>query len=160
MRLIRDLLRILLLYLILINSISLAEIVNFKPTQKDKCPVCGMFVYKYKDFLAAIVIKNGEILWFDGAKDLIKFYFRPEKYKKNINRESIDKIFVTDYYSLKFINGKEAFYVIGSNIYGPMGKELIPFERYDDAKEFMKDHDGKKILKFNEINENTILELK
>jgi nitrous oxide reductase accessory protein NosL len=33
-----------------------------------------------------------------------------------------------------------AYYVLGSDIYGPMGRELIPFEKEADAKEFIKDH--------------------
>ena len=32
-----------------------------------------------------------------------------------------------------------------------MGRELIPFEKVDDAKEFMKDHKGKVLLKFKEV---------
>ena len=34
---------------------------------------------------------------------------------------------------------------------GPMGKELVPFARKDDAEGFMHDHRGIKILRFNEI---------
>ena len=33
---------------------------------------------------------------------------------------------------------QKAFYVIGSNVYGPMGEELIPFKNEDEAKKFMK----------------------
>jgi len=43
--------------------------------------------------------------------------------------EDIDSIYVTDYYNLTLIDGYQAFYVVGSNVYGPMGKELIPLEK-------------------------------
>jgi nitrous oxide reductase accessory protein NosL len=52
---------------------------------------------------------------------------------------------------LTLIDGWKALYVMGSNIYGPMGKELIPFEREEEAKEFMVDHVGKSLLKFGEV---------
>jgi nitrous oxide reductase accessory protein NosL len=32
-----------------------------------------------------------------------------------------------------------------------MGKELIPFEKETEASEFLKDHQGKSILRYQEI---------
>jgi nitrous oxide reductase accessory protein NosL len=58
---------------------------------------------------------------------------------------------VTDYYSLNLIDGLRAYYVLGSNVYGPMGHELIPFAKESDAKEFMKDHQGKSIVTFQDV---------
>lgn len=136
---------------ILLHKTLFAE--NLTPSPKTKCPVCGMFVNKYKDFLAIIALKNGEALYFDGAKDFFKFYLNPSKYKKDIKKEHFDKLYVTDYYMLKLVDAKQAYFVIGSDIYGPMGKELIPFEKYDDANVFMKDHKGVRILKFYQVNE-------
>jgi copper chaperone NosL len=49
------------------------------------------------------------------------------------------------------VNGLQAFYVIGSDVYGPMGKELIPFKDEADAKEFKSDHKGTSILPFKDI---------
>ena len=66
---------------------------------------------------------------------------------------------VTDYYTQKAIDGTKAFYVIRSNIYGPMGHELIPFNSKDDAKTFMRDHFGTKILEFDEITEQQVYKL-
>ncbi len=78
---------------------------------------------------------------------------------KSSNLESkitIAEFIVTDYYSLEAIDGKKAFYVIGSNIYGPMGEELIPFKNENEAKKFNQDHFGKKILKFEEIKKEML----
>ncbi len=49
-----------------------------------------------------------------------------------------------------------SLYVTGSDIYGPMGRELIPFENGSDAREFMKDHKGKSILQFRQITYETV----
>ena len=54
-----------------------AEPEPVQPSKKDKCPVCGMFVYKYPDWVGEIIFKDGSIAFFDGAKDLFKFYFNP-----------------------------------------------------------------------------------
>ena len=127
-----------------------------KPGPKDKCPVCGMFVAKYPDFLAQIILKDGSVAHFDGAKDMFKYYFNMKKYAPGKGFPDIDSVYVTDYYTLYPADGERAFYVIGSNVFGPMGRELIPFEKEKDATEFVKDHKGKAILRFREITPDTI----
>ena len=127
-----------------------------KPTSKDKCPVCGMFVAKYPDFLAEIIFKDGSYAVFDGTKDMFKYYFDLKKYNPKKRLEDIDSVYVTDYYNLALIDGYRAFYVTGSDVYGPMGKELIPLEKEADAKGFMKDHKGQSLLKFNDITHKII----
>jgi copper chaperone NosL len=127
-----------------------------KPTPTDKCPVCGMFVAKYPDFLAALTFKDGTHAFFDGLKDMMRYYFNLQKYNPSTKRDDIAQVYVTDYYSLSFIDGFKAFYVSGSDIYGPMGKELIPFEEETAAREFQKDHKGKAVLRFQDINKDVV----
>jgi nitrous oxide reductase accessory protein NosL len=118
-----------------------------------------MFVAKYPDWVAEIMFPDGYVVFFDGAKDLFKYYFKMEKYDPRRSRQEITAIFVTEYYDLKLIDAQAAFYVIGSNVYGPMGHELIPFASEADAQEFMKDHQGKKIVRFKEISPELIAPL-
>ncbi len=131
----------------------------------EKCPVCGMFVYKYPRWAAQIFYKkNGKIYHFsfDGVKDMMKFYFNPDDYGKyDIDkfRKSITKILVTDYYTQKGIDGTKAYYVFWSNVLGPMGNELIPFKTLKEAKNFKKDHFGKFIKKFSELNDDLVWSL-
>jgi len=122
-----------------------------QPSEKDKCPVCGMFVYKYPDWLAEIVLKDGSVMFFDGAKDLYKYYFNIPKYSSGQSKKDIAAIFVMEYYDMKLMDARRAYFVIGSDVYGPMGHELIPFATDEDARAFMKDHKGKKILRFEEV---------
>ena len=148
------------LIILLVGSFTLAaEKKPIKPTPKDKCPVCGMFVAKYPDFLAEILFKDGTYAVFDGTKDMFKYYFNIRKYHPSKNISDINSIYVTDYYNLTLIDGLSAFYIMGSDIYGPMGRELIPFEKEGDAKEFMKDHKGKSVLRFKEVTDEIVKRL-
>jgi nitrous oxide reductase accessory protein NosL len=127
--------------------------------EDEKCPVCGMFVYKYPRWATQIFYKHGDHehhLSFDGVKDMMKFYFNNKKWGKYdyAKRKDITKILVTDYYSQTAIDARDAYFVLGSNIYGPMGNELIPFKNKQDATNFKLDHKGTKVLKFSEIKEN------
>lgn len=149
-----------ILIILAILSLSWAgERKPIKPSPKDKCPVCGMFVAKYPDFLAEVLFKDGSYTVFDGAKDMFKYYFNMKKYNPSKNLSDIDSIYVTNYYDLTLINGYTAYYVLGSDVYGPMGRELIPFEKEGDAKEFMKDHKGKSLKRFKEITHEMVKEL-
>ena len=60
-------------------------------------------------------------------------------------------IYVSEYYEMKPINAHDGFFVMGSDVYGPMGHELIPFATEADAEVFKKDHKGKQILRFQEL---------
>ncbi len=121
-----------------------------------RCSVCGMFVAKYPNWLTKIHYDDlKKVRFFDGVKDMMVLYFNPEQYNGQ-PREKIKEIQVKDYYSLQWLSAKEVLYVIGSDVYGPMGHELIPFSTRDGAENFMKDHHGKEILTFDKITPELI----
>jgi len=123
-----------------------------KPGPKDLCPVCGMLVAKYPNWTATIVYRDGHAHHFDGAKDMFKFWFDPPKYAAGHSRAQIARVYVTDYYDLRPVDAQTAFYVIGSDVYGPMGYELVPLATRAAAEDFMKEHKGKRILGFGEVD--------
>jgi len=120
-----------------------------------RCPVCGMFVAKYDNWLAQIRLVDETVMYFDGVKDLLVFYFDPGGYS-TASPKDIKEIWVKDYYSLQWLAGHLAFYVVGSDVYGPMGKEFIPFATREAADDFLRDHKGEKILVFSEISNELV----
>ncbi|WP_456431575.1 nitrous oxide reductase accessory protein NosL [Nitratifractor sp.] len=121
-----------------------------------KCPVCGMFVSKYPKWAAEMVV-NGKTYYFDGVKDMMKFYIFDGDFP--YDRSKIEKMLVTDYYTLESIPAKEAYYVIGSKLYGPMGNELIPFKSEKEARDFIVDHGGDRIVRFDQITAKMVMGL-
>jgi len=124
--------------------------------ENAKCPVCGMFVAKYPKWAASITYE-GETYFFDGVKDMMKYYIFDGNFP--FDRESITEMKVTDYYTLEAIDARGAFYVYDANVYGPMGRELIPFKTLESAETFKADHQGKKILRFDEITDAMVMAL-
>jgi len=120
-------------------------------TKKDRCLVCGMFVHPYQKWITQIQFKNGSHHSFDGMKCMCRLYIDPGKYDATLKKEDIKLVLVRDYYTLKFIRHDTAFYVVGSDVFGPMGHELIPFDSKKNAGTFLADHNGLKIFRFNEI---------
>ncbi len=122
----------------------------------DKCQVCGMFVAKYREWIAEIIFSDGTYAVFDGPKDMLKYYFNPGKYNPSRKQADMQSLYVTEYYTTKMMDARKMFYVVGSDVNGPMGAEFIPVETIGKAKEFMTDHKGKKILKFSEITREDV----
>jgi len=129
------------------GSLSLPE-----PGARDTCPVCGMFVTKYPEWVATVLYKDGHAHHFDGAKDLFKYLLDLDKWAPGDQAGDMAGIGVTEYYGLSLIRARDAWYVMGSDVLGPMGHELIPLETQADAKEFLSDHQGKRILRFDEVS--------
>lgn len=125
-----------------------------------KCPVCGMFVAKYPDWTATARFKDGTTSYYDGPKDMFSHYFDTARYTPGKRQIDIVAMAVKEYYSLAMIDARTAFFVIGSDVYGPMGNELIPFSTEKDAASFKLDHKAKRILRFNEITRQVIQALK
>jgi nitrous oxide reductase accessory protein NosL len=138
----------------LIVGTSLAFAGEMKPHKvgpKDKCPVCGMFVVKYPDFAAQIQFRDGTTSHFDGAKDMFKYYLNLSRYAPGKKSTDITAVLVTNYYDLTMVDGLPAYYVVGSDVFGPMGRELIPFTKESEARDFLKDHKGKSIIRFRDV---------
>lgn len=127
--------------------------------ESAKCPVCGMFVAKYPKWAAILKTADGRAFYFDGVKDMMKFYLQPGKYHVQAGREDFVEIVVSDYYSLEPLDGRGAFYVAGSNVFGPMGNELIPLPTMEQARAFLKDHFGERIYRFEEIKRDLVYRL-
>lgn len=125
-----------------------------KPGPKDLCPVCGMLVSKYPNWIAVVTWKDGHAHFFDGAKDMFKFLHDLAKYAPNHRKEDITGIHVTDFYNLERMDARKALFVIGSDVLGPMGHEFVPLADQADATDFNKDHKGKRILRFDQITKD------
>ena len=123
-----------------------------QPGEKDLCPVCGMLVSKYPNWVAVVKYRDGHAHFFDGAKDMFKYLHDLPKYAPGHRKENIAGIHVTEFYGLNKIDARKAHYVIGSDVLGPMGHEFVPLETRTDAEEFLKDHKGRQILTFEQAS--------
>lgn len=130
------------------------------PPRTAKCPVCGMLVAKYPDWLATVVYRDGTTAYFDGPKDLFTYYLNRAKYDPARMRQEIAVVTVKDYYTLATIDARKAYFVTGSDVLGPMGKELVPFAKREDAENFRSDHQGHRTFHFSEITADLVRSLR
>jgi copper chaperone NosL len=130
-----------------------------KPGQRDRCPVCGMFVSPYDAWIAAATLSDGSIRYFDGPKDLFAFVLEPSRYLPRKSSTKIVDLWVTDYYTLQQIDARDGTFVVGSAVTGPMGHEFVPVGSKTDAAAFIRDHGGR-ALSFEELTPEEVLKIR
>ncbi len=109
-----------------------------------KCVICGMKITTESPLVVQMKLKDGSYIYAGSPKHAMRYYLK--------NKEKIAQIWVKDFKTGKWIDGRKAYYVIIKE--GPAGKDLAPFRSMLKARKFAK---GKKILKFSQIN-NELLE--
>lgn len=134
-----------------VGQITASSLTVPKPGPMDLCQICGMLVSKYPTWVSTLVWKTGDARHFDGAKDLFKYLQALPKYAPGRKHEDIKVVVVTDFYNLEKIEARKALYVMGSDVMGPMGHELVPLATRGDAEDFLKEHNGKRILAYDEV---------
>ena len=129
------------------------------PGPRDLCPVCGMLVAKYPNWVAIVEHEGGRARFFDGAKDLFKYLFDVPKYGGSGKSAGVVRRWVTEFYGLTRIEARKALFVVGSDVLGPMGNELVPLASREEAEEFLADHKGRRILTFAEVSRDLVEKL-
>ncbi|MFK7985652.1 MAG: nitrous oxide reductase accessory protein NosL [Sandaracinaceae bacterium] len=107
-----------------------------------RCDLCGMVVAEDSGWRAGGTGADRETLAFDTPKCL--FRHRHE-------RGAVHAPWVIEYDSQDRQDASGLFYVLGSDIEGPMGRDLVPLASRTRATGFMQDHAGTEVLAFDEV---------
>lgn len=129
-----------------------------KPTPKDRCPVCGMFVHKYPHWMAGYVFKDGAKVFHCSPKCFFHNLHHIDKYQPGRKADDLQLIWVTDYYTAKPIDARdpEVRFVVGTTLVGPMGWDVVPVKGVKSAEALKRDYFGEEILHLNEVTEEHI----
>lgn len=124
------------------GSSQVARIQPMDIPQDVSCGKCGMYPAKYPRWQSQITYKDGTMTPFDGCKCMFNFMNAMAQYDKAHSRDDISVIWVKDFNSGKWVDAAAAYYVVGSSMMGPMGKELIPFADKAEAMKFHQEQGG------------------
>jgi len=124
-------------------------------TEKTSCAACGMFPHRYPQWQTQIIFTDGTMAAFDGSKCMFRFLLNMQKFAPERKPEQVAAVWVKDFKTTAWLDGRAAHYVIDSKELGPMGKELIPFTTRAAAEEFQKANGGT-IETYANINMDTI----
>ena len=143
------------------TQVTLAEeaVEPVQPGEKDSCPVCGMYVSLYPAWLAQVVLEDGTVLFFDGSKDLFRYLTARDRFAPEKIDVELAATLVTSYYDVKSIAASEAWFVLGSDVLGPMGAEFVPLRTRTEAQEFVSDHGGR-LVRFQDVTAELLRSLR
>ena len=127
-----------------------------KPGKKDRCPVCGMFAYKYPKWIAGFVFKSGKTYFHCCPKCMLHNLNNITKYQPGETRENLELIWVTEYYTTHKMVAQDVLFVAGTHLVGPMGLDLIPVKGREAANNLKRDYNGHLILTIDQITPEII----
>jgi nitrous oxide reductase accessory protein NosL len=119
-------------------------------TKNDTCAKCNMYPANYPQWQSQIVFKDDTMASFDGCKCMFNFMNAMEAFDQKHTADDVAAVYVKDFKSGKWLNGTEAYYVVGSRKMGPMGKQLIPFAKHEDAMKFHEEQGGS-VMQYSQI---------
>lgn len=106
---------------------------------------CLMTVVNHKGPKAQIILTDNKVLWFTSVRDMIYFTLSPEE-PKNIAAMYVNDMSEANWGNPgadNWIDAKDAFYVLGSDLSGGMGAaETVPFSTKENAEIFIGEHAG------------------
>lgn len=115
---------------------------------KDKCAVCKMYPARFPQNKCQLQTTEGEVVHFCSTQCLFEYLNNSPKYGKT--ELDIKLIWVIDFDSGQWIYAENGFYVLGTKLSGPMGKEAYPFFNLEHARRFSRANRGT-VLRFKEV---------
>ncbi|MBL0714829.1 MAG: nitrous oxide reductase accessory protein NosL [Desulfosarcina sp.] len=119
----------------------------------DRCPVCAMRPIKYPRFAAAIRLKDGTSFYFCSAGCMLKAWLRPDVFLGG-RPEILQLPVALDYFTGRPLDAREAFWISGSDVIGPMGPALVPLQQSDHIAAFRRRHGSARVFRLEELNQD------
>lgn len=109
---------------------------------QQRCDLCGMRVESSSGWRAGGRDASGAALAFDTPKCL---------FRRHHERGPVSEPWVIEYYSQERRPARELFFVIGTDLQGPMGRDLVPVAGREAADRMLREHHGDRVLTFEEV---------
>lgn len=121
-------------------------------SERDRCPVCGMYPAKRPKNAAGMVLDDGRTFYFCGNGCLLRTWRNSPIYL-GVGREHIQHMMVRNYFTGEVIDARSAFWVAGSDVVGPMGPALVTLKSAREAAQFKLRHGAKIIFRLDQMDD-------
>jgi len=107
-----------------------------------RCKTCGMKIDPASPWRAELIGTDGAVTPFDSPRCALRSWRAGTTTAKTLR--------VQDYYDRSTRDGAEVRFVVGGDVVGPMGPDLVPVDPARVSK-FIQDHAADRALKLEEI---------
>lgn len=115
-----------------------------------RCALCGMRVTRGGAFSAGAREAGGAEVLFDSVKCMFRWLGQ--------HADARDP-WCTEHLSRTERPARELFYVVGTDLEGPMGADLVPLDTREHAEQIRASHHGTQVLAFDEVTSAVLDEL-
>lgn len=121
-------------------------------SEGERCSKCGMLVDENPRWIAGLVNESDREQRFCSPRCMFAWLRSPRG-------TGAKDAWATEYYGQTRRPVEELFFVMGSDLTGPMGKSLVPVAERPAAERFMEDHQGSRVLSADEITADLLKEV-
>lgn len=118
------------------------------PTAETRCVVCGMYPARYPEHRCQLSTGDGNTYHFCSSQCLVTFLAEPKQYVKK--ELKVKSVWVTVFQEHSYEYAFGLYYLVGSNLMGPMGREALSYRSHAAAEAAAQQHGGK-VLRFNDL---------
>lgn len=120
---------------------------NPTPTEDDRCPMCAMRVLDHPEWVGAIQLADGSTYYTCSVRCTLATSMNSDKFL-GVAKEQVTRVRVPHYLAKgKSLDAEKAWYVIDSDVRGPMGLALLTAASEDEAKTLVERHRGRVIAR-------------
>ena len=127
-----------------------------------RCPVCGMFPARSKEWAAQVIFNNGDAHFFDSPVSFFLFVQNMERFMPGRGVQEVVAAYVTDSAQPTppaWIAAESAFYVHGSNALGPMRSGNLPAFSDAGAAQAFAQRRGGQVLAYAQVDAQIVTSL-
>lgn len=121
-----------------------------RASASGRCALCGMRVSRGAAFASGAREASGGEVVFDSVKCMFRWLGQHSDAREP---------WTTEHLSRTERPARDLFYVMGTDIEGPMGADLVPVDTREHAEQIRTSHHGTQILAFGEVTSGVLDEL-
>ena len=132
---------------------------NPNPTADDRCPMCAMRAADHPGWAGAIELQNGDTFYTCSVRCTLATSLNSDTFL-GVPRSNIARVRVPHYLEKgSYLDAESAWYVVDSDVRGPMGLALLPAATQEEAQILVRRHKGR-VLSRTEVTMTLLKDLK
>jgi hypothetical protein len=129
-------------FMLAVGLTALTALASTSCKREARCKNCGMKIDPSSPWRAELIAADGAVTTFDTPRCALQSWRSGKTPAKSLR--------VQDYYDRQARDGSELRFVIGGDVVGPMGPDLVPVDAARVSK-FIQDHAADRALRLEEI---------
>jgi copper chaperone NosL len=135
----------------LIVGVAAALVVAACKKAEQRCKHCGMRIDPQSSWRTDLVASDGTTTSFDTPRCALTSW--------RSGKSDATGVRVQEYYERRWRGGEEVRFILGGDVVGPMGPDLVPVEPSRVTK-FIQDHGADRALRLDEVTLDVLSSIK